>query len=84
MSGLVKLNTNENPCGPSPRALVAIAEAANDTLRLYPDPTALRLREVIAEAQAGGSQQQLTGVAVVPDKPPNTRAVIKTATSTWT
>lgn len=48
MSGLVKLNTNENPCGPSPRALVAIAEAANDTLRLYPDPTALRLREVIA------------------------------------
>ncbi len=48
MSGLVKLNTNENPYGTSPRALVAIAEAANDTLRLYPDPTALRLREVIA------------------------------------
>ncbi|WP_307147895.1 histidinol-phosphate transaminase [Rhizobium tibeticum] len=48
MSGLIKLNTNENPYGTSPRALVAIAEAANDTLRLYPDPTALRLREVIA------------------------------------
>ncbi len=48
ISGLVKLNTNENPYGTSPRALAAITEAANDTLRLYPDPTALRLREVIA------------------------------------
>ncbi|WP_431322677.1 histidinol-phosphate transaminase [Rhizobium sp. YTU87027] len=48
ISGLVKLNTNENPYGTSPRAIAAISEAANDTLRLYPDPTGLRLREVIA------------------------------------
>ena len=45
---LVKLNTNENPYGPSPRALAAIVEAADDSLRLYPDPTALRLRSAIA------------------------------------
>jgi histidinol-phosphate aminotransferase len=45
--GIVKLNTNENPYPPSPRALAAIA-AATDRLRLYPDPGALALRETIA------------------------------------
>lgn len=34
----IKLNTNENPYGPSPKVLQAILEAADDTLRLYPDP----------------------------------------------
>lgn len=44
---LVKLNTNENPYGPSPRALAAIAAEANERLRLYPDPHATRLRTAI-------------------------------------
>ncbi len=44
---VVKLNTNENPYGPSPRVLAAIA-SATDRLRLYPDPSASRLREAIA------------------------------------
>ncbi|WP_168121349.1 histidinol-phosphate transaminase [Paenibacillus sp. HB172176] len=35
----IKLNTNENPYPPSPKALEAIAAAANSDLRLYPDPT---------------------------------------------
>jgi histidinol-phosphate aminotransferase len=47
LDGIVKLNTNENPYGPSPRVLAAIA-AATDRLRLYPDPRASRLRETIA------------------------------------
>jgi histidinol-phosphate aminotransferase len=47
---IIKLNTNENPYGPSPLALTAISQAAADTLRLYPDPTALRLRTAIAES----------------------------------
>ncbi|MCC8940737.1 histidinol-phosphate transaminase [Bradyrhizobium sp. Arg68] len=47
ITGLVKLNTNENPYPPSPRALAAIA-AAVDRLRLYPDPHATLLRETIA------------------------------------
>jgi histidinol-phosphate aminotransferase len=47
---VVKLNTNENPYGPSPRALAAIAAEATDALRLYPDPTARRLREAIAQS----------------------------------
>ena len=33
MVELVKLNTNESPLGPSPRALEAIRGAATDTLR---------------------------------------------------
>ena len=45
--GVVKLNTNENPYPPSAHALAAIASAA-DRLRLYPDPSALALRETIA------------------------------------
>lgn len=49
IADLVKLNTNENPYGPSPRALEAIAAAAGDDLRLYPEPTGLVLRQAIAE-----------------------------------
>src|ERR1700748_2326497 len=47
VDGLIKINTNENPYPPSPRVLVAIATAA-ERLRLYPDPSATRLRETIA------------------------------------
>jgi len=48
MANLVKLNTNENPYGPSPKVLDAIRLAASDRLRLYPDPTAKDLRQTIA------------------------------------
>jgi len=49
---LVKLNTNENPYGPSPKVLEAIRAATADTLRLYPDPNADQLRAVIAGCYA--------------------------------
>jgi len=48
LANLVKLNTNENPYGPSPKVLAAIRAEAGDNLRLYPDPQAVRLREAIA------------------------------------
>ena len=48
IQNLIKLNTNEHPYGPSPKVLAAIAAQTNDSLRLYPDPTALELREAIA------------------------------------
>lgn len=48
LANLVKLNTNESPYGPSQRALEAIREATNDTLRLYPDPNADALKLAIA------------------------------------
>jgi len=46
--GWVKLNTNESPLPPSPRVLEAIKRAADDSLRLYPSPTAQPAREAIA------------------------------------
>jgi histidinol-phosphate aminotransferase len=49
VQNLIKLNTNEHPYGPSPRVIEAIAAANNDSLRLYPDPTAQALRESIAK-----------------------------------
>jgi histidinol-phosphate aminotransferase len=48
LPNLIKLNTNENPFGPSPKALDAIRAAAADTLRLYPDPNATALKETLA------------------------------------
>ena len=48
LADMVKLNTNEHPLGPSPRALEAIRAEAADTLRLYPDPRATALREALA------------------------------------
>lgn len=48
LANLVKLNTNENPFGPSPKVLEAIHAETSDNLRLYPDPNAERLKEAIA------------------------------------
>jgi histidinol-phosphate aminotransferase len=48
MQRLVKLNTNESPYGPSPKALAAIAGQTNEDLRLYPDPEGAALKEAIA------------------------------------
>lgn len=45
----IKLNTNENPYGPSPRVTAAIKEQVGDGLRLYPDPNADILKRSIAE-----------------------------------
>ncbi len=47
--GLIKLNTNENPYSPSPKVLKAIRRAVDARLRLYPNPTAQRLREKLAK-----------------------------------
>lgn len=46
----VKLNTNENPYAPSPKAIEAMTAAAADDLRLYPDPESFELKAAIAEA----------------------------------
>ncbi|SFR42442.1 histidinol-phosphate aminotransferase [Marinobacter gudaonensis] len=48
MAKLVKLNTNENPFGPSPKVIEAIQAELNDSLRLYPDPEGESLRQTIA------------------------------------
>jgi histidinol-phosphate aminotransferase len=49
LDNLVKLNTNENPYGPSPKVIEAIKGELDEGLRLYPDPSASRLRETVAD-----------------------------------
>lgn len=61
MTELVKLNTNENPIGPSPRALEAIRQEAADTLRLYPDPQAQALRTALAAYHKVKPEQVFVG-----------------------
>jgi histidinol-phosphate aminotransferase len=46
--GLIKLNTNENPYPPSPRVAEVLQNFSAESLRLYPDPMAAKLREAIA------------------------------------
>ncbi|MBL4795056.1 MAG: histidinol-phosphate transaminase [Pseudomonadales bacterium] len=45
----IKLNTNENPYPPSPKVLTAIKAAVNDSLKLYPDPNSVDLKQAIAK-----------------------------------
>jgi len=60
----VKLNTNENPYGPSPRVLEAIQVELGDhadALRRYPDPTARALCETIARHLGVKTEQVFVG-----------------------
>ncbi|EEG10186.1 histidinol-phosphate transaminase [Pseudogulbenkiania ferrooxidans] len=45
---LIKLNTNENPYPPSPRAIAAMGRELGASLRLYPNPDATPLKAAIA------------------------------------
>jgi histidinol-phosphate aminotransferase len=49
LKGLIKLNTNENPYPPSRKVLATVKAAVDGRLRLYPNPTAERLREALAK-----------------------------------
>lgn len=46
---LLKLNTNENPYSPSIKVLDAIKLSAKKSLRLYPDPESIDLKEAVAK-----------------------------------
>jgi len=48
-TGVVKLNTNENPFPPSPKVFKALAGVDPARLRLYPNPVSRKLRERIAQ-----------------------------------
>ncbi|MEM6330112.1 MAG: histidinol-phosphate transaminase [Planctomycetota bacterium] len=56
---VVKLNTNENPYPPSPRAAAAIKAAAGGPLNRYPDAAATAFRMAAADVltAAGGSPE---------------------------
>ena len=57
----IKLNTNENPYPPSERALAAARAAADDSLRLYPDPSAGTLRSALAKHYEVRPEQVFVG-----------------------
>src|SRR6478672_4485638 len=45
---VIKLASNENPLGPSPKAQAAVRRAAGD-LNLYPDSAAYRLKRALSK-----------------------------------
>jgi histidinol-phosphate aminotransferase len=57
----VKLNTNESPLPPSPKVLAAIKAAADESLRLYPSPTAAPARRAIAKHFGLDESQVIVG-----------------------
>jgi len=61
MRRLVKLNTNESPYGPSPKALAAISQQTNSDLRLYPDPEGVALKKAIANLHGLDPKQVFLG-----------------------
>ena len=61
IQNLTKLNTNENPYGPSPKAIAAMRGAVTDSLKLYPDPSALALRQSIARFYGVDADQVFVG-----------------------
>ena len=61
LANLVKLNTNENPYGPSPKVIEAITSELGDQLRLYPDPNADILKQTIAKYHGVDVSQVFVG-----------------------
>lgn len=59
-AGIIKLASNENPFGPSPRAISA-AQAALRQAELYPDGGCFRLRQKLAERFQLSSDQFVIG-----------------------
>ena len=57
----IKLNTNENPYPPSPKVIEAIQKAADDSLRLYPDPECTGFREAVAARYGVNPRQVFAG-----------------------
>jgi histidinol-phosphate aminotransferase len=58
VADLVKLNTNEGAFGPSPQVMATLAAIADESLRVYPDPTSHQLR-LAAAARFGVTPEQV-------------------------
>lgn len=59
--GLIKLNTNENPYGPSPKVMEVINKEQISKLMLYPDPQATELVEAISQYYSLPKEQIMVG-----------------------
>jgi histidinol-phosphate aminotransferase len=58
---IIKLNTNENPYPPSPKVAEALQTIDVESLRKYPDPTASKMRERIAELHGCKAENVFVG-----------------------
>ena len=56
----IKLSSNENPLGPSPRAIAALAATASDAHR-YPDAASVALRDALARLHGLDAAQIVCG-----------------------
>jgi histidinol-phosphate aminotransferase len=96
IKGLIKLNTNENPYPPAPAVLRAIRSAVDGRLRLYPNPTAQRLREKLAKFHncsqenvfVGNGSDEVLSLAVrafvePSDGKPNSRSIVQFFTPSY-
>lgn len=59
---MIKLNTNENPYPPAPGVQQAMDQFNMDSLRLYPDPKASALTDVLADYYHVKPEQVFVGV----------------------
>ena len=59
---VIKLNTNENPYGPSPAVKKALEDFDTERLRLYPDPASQVLVDALAKRYGLGTDQVFVGV----------------------
>lgn len=57
----IKLNTNENPYPPSPKAIAAMKAAVSEDMRLYPDPECFALAAAVAERFGVEKEQVFVG-----------------------
>lgn len=61
-TGIIKLNTNENPYPPCDGVERTLRDFRADTLRLYPDTDSTELRDALAERYGVGYEQVFLGV----------------------
>lgn len=57
----IKLNTNESPYGPSPKALAAMQDQVSEKLRLYPDPNCQTLKNALAKTYSVDADHVFVG-----------------------
>ncbi len=89
IKGLVKLNTNENPYPPSPHVLKTVKAAVDGRLRLYPNPTADRLRGKLARLHGckpeniivGNGSDELLAMAVRAFVEPSPKSKVRNSKS---
>lgn len=60
LTRIIKLASNENPLGPSPKALAAM-KAAGNKLFLYPDGASTLLRQALAKAYKTAAERVMVG-----------------------